>query len=507
MGRALVANSKKKRLAVARFWYEGNAFSPVPSRFDDVRRREWTQGVEALAAARDTATELAAVEYFARTRPDWDVTVLRCASAMPAGPMEDDVFDTLKREIIQGLAGGRWDAIYLSLHGAAITATRQSPDIELLQAVRASAPGVPVGASFDLHANIGPRHAPLLDVTAGYRTYPHIDMREAAERVLDGLVGMVEQGRRFSVKVFKPGLILPSFNMRTEAGPMKTLQDEAAGLRGGAIADAIVFGGFPYADSYDTGASVVLVTDTGSARYEAASQAAADVLLNTMRRLAPEFQVSLPTPREALDMIVARARTELGLFAITDPADNPLSGGTNDTPALFAAMLQTPSLPPSVFACFTAPDVVEQAHAGGVGSEHDAILGARHSSAFGAPVAARMRVVRLTAGEFVNEGPMEHGVLSRCGRTALLEVCDRPEIQVIVSEAVAPTHDPGLFTLHGIDLGQVRLLCAKAKNHFRAAFGQRCVSIIDVDAPGPAALNLDLLPFKNAAPAREGAAT
>jgi microcystin degradation protein MlrC len=38
----------------------------------------------------------------------------------------------------------------------------------------------------------------------------------------------------------------------------------------------------------------------------------------------------------------------------------------------------------------------------------------------------------------------------------------------------------------------------KAKNHFRAAFLPLCAAIIDVDAPGPAALDLRLLPFRHA---------
>ena len=63
------AAQRHKRLAVARFWYEANAFAPMRADLAAFERCEWTTGEEALAAARDTATELAAVVEFADRYP------------------------------------------------------------------------------------------------------------------------------------------------------------------------------------------------------------------------------------------------------------------------------------------------------------------------------------------------------------------------------------------------------------------------------------------------------
>ena len=60
--------------------------------------------------------------------------------------------------------------------------------------------------------------------------------------------------------------------------------------------------------------------------------------------------------------------------------------------------------------------------------------------------------------------------------------------------STSAANDPGFFTLHGIDPARVRLMCVKAKNHFRAAFLPLCAAIIDVDCPGPAAADLTTLP-------------
>ena len=489
----------KKRLAVARFWYEGNAFCPVPCVMADFERREWRKGGDALAAAAGTATELGEVAEFARAHPDWEVVVLRCASALPGGPIEDAVHRAFMDDVLADLAAGEgWDAVYLSLHGAAITDRRQAPDLDFVRAVRALLPGVPLGASFDLHANLSPALGGLLDCASGYKTYPHIDMREAAGRVLDMLVRTQAGALSPRVLLARPDLLLSSFNMRTDAGPMRELQGLAAAQAQGGVAEVAVFGGFPYADTADTGASVLVVADRARDADGAQAEAAAATLMAAMRRLAPQFAVSLPTPQQGLAQAVALARAGGGLVAVTDPGDNPLSGGVCDTPELFRALLDARIELPCVFASFADPDAVRLAHEAGLGGLCELALGGRVSADFGPPVRAAFRVERYTDGEFSNIGPMETGVRTSCGRTALLSLRDRPNLRVIVTESVAPANDPGFFALHGIALDQVRLLCVKAKNHFRAAFQPLCAAIIDVDAPGPAALDLRLLPFRHA---------
>ncbi len=73
-----------------------------------------------------------------------------------------------------------------------------------------------------------------------------------------------------------------------------------------------------------------------------------------------------------------------------------------------------------------------------------------------------------------------------------------PNVRVIVTTHSRSPHDPGLLALHGIALDEVKRLCVKAKNHFRAAFTPLLADIIDVDAPGPAALDIKGFRFRHA---------
>src|SRR5690606_28329460 len=104
---------------------------------------------------------------------------------------------------------------------------------------------------------------------------------------------------------------------------------------------------------------------------------------------------------------------------------------------------------------------------------------------------------RLTDGRFRNRGPMERGLAVDLGRTCVLDV---DGVRLIVTETCQSPNDVAYFELHGIDLTGPLLLCVKAKNHFRAAFGPICRRIVDVDCPGPATANLANLAFRNLRP-------
>ncbi len=187
--------------------------------------------------------------------------------------------------------------------------------------------------------------------------------------------------------------------------------------------------------------------------------------------------------------------TGRGPVAVVEPADNPLSGGTGDAPGLFRALVEARPEGPCVFAFFCDPALVEQARAAGQGALLDATLGGRLGAAFGPPVPVAARVARLTDGRFVNAGPMWAGQGVDLGATAVLRIAGPADLRVIVTSAPVSPNDPGYFRLHGIDLRKTRLVCAKAKNHFRAAFGDTFAAIVDVDTPGPATADLAALPF------------
>lgn len=479
------------RLAVARFSHEGNSFSPVLTGMPEFRR-EWYRGQEAEAVYRGTTTEGGGAVAFLDAHPEWRGTFLRMTGATPAGPVTREAYEAIVGEIVADLADGEWDAVFVSLHGAMLVEGMDLADYETVRRIReAIGPDVPFGVSLDLHANLDPRLADLVTIAAGFKEHPHIDMKETAERVLAVLDRTVKGEVRPVGHIAKIDAILPSINMRTAEGPMAELEAFARGLEfGPRILDASPFGGFSYGDTAVAGAGALVFAD-GDAGL---AKRAAERLVDEMRRRLDRFYISLPTAEEGIaKALVSPARP----VAVVDSGDNPLSGGIADTPEMLRALLAAAPTVPTVVAFFADPELVGRCRAAGAGGAIAGTLGGRISTDFGDPVPFEGTVLRLTDGDYVNTGPMMHGLPMSLGPTAVIGI---GQVQVIVTTACGSAHDPAFFALHGIDLAATAVLCVKAKNHFRAAFGGICPVMIDIDAPGPAALEIARFPFRLAPP-------
>ena len=477
----------RRRLAVARLWHEGNSFSPFRTTAREFRQREWLAGAAAPARYRGTATEMGAAVAFADSHADWAVSFLRLAAAPPGGPVEQPLFESIAAEIVDALAAESWDAVYLSLHGALVATDEAEADLALLRRVRAAIGRTPLAVTFDLHANLSPAAGPLIDILVGYKTYPHVDMAETATRALALLERTVAGELRPVTRIAKAGVLLTSHLMRTDAGPMAELEAEARRMMGlPGVLDATPFGGFTYGDTPSAGASAAVTFDGDAA----GAQSHAESLAAAIRARAPAFAASLPGAAEA----IRRALAVPGPVAVLEPGDNPLSGGGADTPGLFRALLEAKPPAPSLFAFFWDPDLVARAALAGPGAWISSRLGGRLTPDYGAPLAVEARVLRLTDGRYVNEGPMERGLSVDQGPTVVLEV---QGMAVVVTSACQAVNDPAWFRLHGIVPEELRLLGVKAKNHFRAAFGRTFALLVDCDTPGPACLDPRGLPFRH----------
>ncbi|HVI91280.1 MAG TPA: M81 family metallopeptidase, partial [Dongiaceae bacterium] len=391
----------KRRLAIARLWYEGNSFSPALTGLAAFRAREWVKGTAAQDFYRNTATEIGAAVTFAETHDDWACHFLLCAAAPPGGLMSAEAFSIIRDDMLNGLVegqkDGKWNAVYLSLHGATVVVGNPTPELELLRAIRSVIGDTPLGVSFDLHAHLSPEMLALVDIAAGYKTYPHIDMDATARLVLDAVTAQAAGKLAPKQAIGKLPAILPSFNMRTTDGPMAELQAHAQiwRERPGMI-DVSLFGGFAYGDSPFAGPSVIACAD----QDVELAQAAVDDLLQEMAARRDRFYITLPDPRAGLlEAIKTHGDKPV---AVIDPADNPLSGGIGDTPELFRALLDLRPNVPTVFGFFWDPDLVARCWQAGSGATITANLGGRVSQEFGAPVKVTARIEKLTDGQFRN---------------------------------------------------------------------------------------------------------
>ncbi len=482
-----------KRLAVIRFWYEGNAFSPVVASRQAFQRREWVAGEAAARFYQGQRCELGAVVDIAARHADIDVRFILCAAAYPAGPIASGLADEFLQRVETDL-GGDVDGVYVSLHGASVFEDEHDFEVRLLALVRRLVGGVPIAASFDLHANLHPHIASLAEIVVGYKTYPHVDMYQTGAKAVALLMRSMA-GEIAPASVIVPAEFAPtSFNMRTGDGPMRDIATAARALeRSRRYYDVTPFGGFVYADSPQAGAAISICAEANDARTTDAAQE----LAGLFRQFASRFDTRLPRPEAVLAGL--RALSEDENAAVLEPSDNPFSGGAGDTPGLLRSVIETVPDLPGVFAFFTDAELVRAAHSAGLGARLRYALGGRLASWYGPPVLGEGTVDTLTEGRFTNAGPMDTGLVVDLGRTTVLRTRG---LRIIVTTENAPVNDPEYFRLHGIDLRSAGIVYVKAKNHFRAAFARCFDRIYEVETAGPAPSDLSTLAFESIPPHR-----
>jgi len=165
-----------KTIAVIDIFHEQNVFSPVKTTLADFRVRYGEDMLSAGIKGQGQAEGfMAAVQEFGAGQIT--VVPIMQAMAIPGGPIEREVYNRFKTESLEGLRGiKRLDGIYLSLHGASGVEGMYDPEGDLLQAIRAEyGESLPIGTSYDLHANITEKKAKLATFIVGFSTNPHRD--------------------------------------------------------------------------------------------------------------------------------------------------------------------------------------------------------------------------------------------------------------------------------------------------------------------------------------------
>ena len=125
--------------------------------------------------------------------------------ANPAGPVQDEAFERIAALICAALShaldAAPLDGVYLDLHGAAVVDSFPDAEGELLRRVRAIVGDTPLTISLDPHANLTRQMVTLADAVVPFRTYPHVDMKEAgaqAMRLLLERIDAASHGRAHS---------------------------------------------------------------------------------------------------------------------------------------------------------------------------------------------------------------------------------------------------------------------------------------------------------------------
>ncbi len=486
------------RIAVGGFQHESHSFAPMPTRWQDFLRpgglpflQRPAGLVEALRpTSLPTAGAIAAAEEAGA-----EIAPLVWCFANPAGPVTAEAFERITALLVAALTDAMdaapLDGVFLELHGAMVAEGFDDAEGEVLRRVRAAVgPDMSIAASLDPHANATAAMVAHADALVPYRTYPHVDMKQAGARAVRLLLERARRGRPWAKSFRQVDFLVPLSSQCTLVPPMRDVLEERARLaEAEGVAELAFCFGFPYADFPDCGVSIAAFAED-----QGAADRAAEALADWMAARETAFAGGVVSAAEGVARAVALSRAASGPVVLADTQDNPGGGGHGDTTGLLAELIRQDARG-AVLGLINDAGSAAACHAAGEGATLPLSLGGRSD---GAPLAVSATVERLGDGRFSGTGPMARGNPADLGPCALIRVA--PGVRVIVTSRKMQAYDQSLFTHLGVRPADQKILALKSSVHFRADFQPIASEVIVVAAPGPVVADPATLPFERLRP-------
>ena len=481
------------RIAIGGFLHESHSFAPMPTGWRQFIETGGFPTLQHPATLLDTLRPIsvpAAGAIAVAEEAGVTIAPLVWAFANPAGPVTRDAFERIAGLMLAALSdaleAGPLDGVYLDLHGAMVSEDFADAEGEILRRVRAVVgDAVPITASLDPHANMTAEMVALSDALVPFRTYPHIDMREAGAQATRLLLRLAGGEARWK-KVFRSvDFLIPLTSQCTLVEPMAGVMAARARL-GETVAELAYCFGFPYADF--PGCSQAI------AGYGEHAEAAADALLAEINAREASFMGGVMPAADAVREAMRIAATTTRPVIIADTQDNPGGGGHGDTTGLLAELIAQ-NAEGAVLAVMNDAESAAACHAAGQGATLTLALGGNSD---GVPLTVEAVVERLSDGEFTLSGPMGAGNPAGLGRCALLRVA--PGVRVVVVSRKMQAHDQEVFRFLGVEPSRQKIVAVKSSVHFRAHFQPIAEAVLVAAAPGPVVADPATLPFTNLRP-------
>jgi microcystin degradation protein MlrC len=455
------------RIALGGIIHETNTYCPGQTPLEDF---EIARGEEIVAENKGYRTFAGGMMDAAEAIGAEIVPVLTAVTS-PSGTIARDVYESLREELLQGIANdGAIDAVALTLHGAGVADGYDDLEGDLCARVRAFiGPDTPLVISLDIHSNITAEMAEAVDCMFGDNFYPEIDGYERGKEAVSAIPRLLSGEWKPVIHVEKLPMLLPTTT--TNHGPGAEVQARMWELekRDGVI-DVTFFHAFPYTDIPQVGSSVVVTTNGDRGLAVSTAKELASWIWERREDFRPEGL----TPEEA----IARAMAiEGGPVVINETSDNPGGGNLGEGTFVLRAMLEA-GVTDACIGVVHDPEVLEAAYAAGVGENIHASLGAKHDDFHGTPIEGDFYVKGLTDGDVFLPA---WGFREEFGKLARLQIAG---IDVVVGGKRIQVVDPAVFLLNGIDVSRCKLVVVKSSQHFRAGFEPIAKAIVTADCPG-----------------------
>ena len=322
-----------KNIAIGGFFHESNTFNPIVTGENDFVVFE---GVEIYGSGDAFPLARGIVDFF-RDKPDYNLIPLVFAWAVPNGEVDEAFYNRLKDRFFALLSEApQVDAFVLALHGSMRVKHLGSAESDLLSAIKAKYPQVPVFCGLYMHATLTGAMLNSLTACVGFKTAPHTDAWETGRKAAEMAALHLNHRVSLSLGFKKLDCLIAGEKSETDCEPMRSLIGELNSLeREGKVVSASYLLGFPWADAQENGVTAIAVTvgDPGKASEYA------DFLAHKFIQSRADFAFSAPAypPEEALKLALGDSCRPV---FVSDSGDNPTAGSTGDNTTLIALLSQ-----------------------------------------------------------------------------------------------------------------------------------------------------------------------
>ena len=473
-----------RTIAVVDIEQETNVFSPVKTTLADFKARDLEYGDEMISSSIKDKDQvggfLAAVKDFGAGQ----ITVVPIiqAKAASGGPIEKGVYDRFKRETLEGLrAIKKLDGIYLSLHGSMGVEGLYDPEGDLLQAIRDEyGMNLPVGTSYDQHANVTEKKAKLATFIVGYKTNPHRDFFATGYSSGKILVKTLRGEIHPTMTVNKMRLLRGGGTMMDFLAPMDSIfsrmreMEKTPGVL--SVSNFLVH---PFLDEPEVGWSTVAVTDNNQALADKLSDEIADLDWSVR-----DFKLTqkLYSPSEAIKAARGAWLERLtGTTMFCDLSDTVGTGSPGENTWILKALVEE------------GPDLVSYVavrDSQAVNDLWDKPLNQTVTQTVGGNLDKIYNRPYEVTGQVIFKGDCLDGPRSS-GRAVVLK---DNGVHVILTDFAPNTYFPNFFTSLGLDLWKADIVVAKNLFPFRIRFLQYNRKTFNVVSAGTT--NIDVFSIK-----------
>lgn len=469
------------RLFAATLATETNTFSPLPTSLASYKESVFLRPGE---HPEDAPRMCTAPLFVARRRAKADGFTLiegSCFAASPAGTTNRKDYETMRDEILAQLeAALPLDAVLLGLHGAMVAYGYDDVEGDIIERVRAIVgPTCVIGVELDPHCHLTLKRVGLADIIVLYKEFPHTDVVERAEDVLD-LVLATLRGQIKPVMSLYDCRQIQSYP--TTLPLMRAFVDKIKAMEGRDGILSISIGHcFPYADVPELSARVLVVTDGDKAKANALATSLGEEMVSMRGRTMPEF---FDTPGG----VAAGLAFNAAPVVIAEPSDNAGGGAPSDNTSILRELMARNAGdvalgpiwdPVAVRLCFDA----------GVGASFPLRFGGKIGPRSGVPVDATVEVIGCAEDCWQSFGPTKVPL----GDCAAIRAGG---IEVVLITKRTQALGLELFTNLGIDPRAKKLVVVKSTNHFMAAFGPIAKKVIYIDSDAPLTRDYRKIPYR-----------